>query len=315
MEGKLNNDILAIYYDNREFLELKEVENVDKQSVKQLPTVFFLKEEGFYNYENKVYRIQQEGLYRFVNNKGEKCQYYFYKENVERLVASLFWCINFSGKEEPLGHYDILNYFLQKDNIINLPIIKTVCNILKQKAVPWRQGYIVSVSNKEAIDSFLELWDFSKQSWVLFLLNDYTCLGNTSVDRTYIEAISEFYKENNKFAVIIPNVEIRYNFFSEKEVIKKMETNFANRDEKIKSFLQKKGFPVMKKSFASTRAFTSKVYEGNILDFIEEKKYYVFLDGKEDLHYEVNFLYNDKLRQEFYSKKLYVFKGKTVKTK
>lgn len=305
----MEDNVLAIYYNNKECLELKEIENVDNQLIKDLPLEFFLEEEGFYFYENKIYHIQQEGLYRFINGKGEKCQYCFYKENIEILIASLVRCVNFCGQEKSLGHYDILNFYLQKDIIINLPVIKLVVNVLKEKAIPWRQGYIVSYDNEEAIDSFLEVWDISKQSWVLYLLNDYICLGNTNIDKTYLEVILDFMQKNIALEPIIVNTEVKHDFFSEQEWVKNMENIFANQEEKIKTFLHYKAFPVMKKGFASTKAFTSDEF---VLK--ENQIYKVFLDGKEDLNYEIKFLAYGDLQEEFYGKKLYVFKGKTVKT-
>lgn len=306
----MNNDIAVFYYDGDSFSKLKEFDGkVKAEKIKELPVTFFIEDSGFYKIGEKVYDLNHEGLYRFTNEKGEKQQYYHHKKNADLLVKSLMLCFDFFqfiNKKGFVTYYPMLNIFLKNNLVKNFSLVEFTKIILTSRGVPWRQGYFVSKESEEALGTFVELWDELSQSWGLYWLDANMYLGATGVGKTYTDVIEEVWNETDKIKSLITLSNVEESIFDESEMLKELVRLFTQKKSEVNDFILKQAFPVMKRNFASTKAFAERKH------FHEDLK--IYLDSKSDMEYKIYFQEHEDIKSFFYGFQYHVFAGKIIQT-
>lgn len=307
----MNNDIMIFYYDGDNISRLEEFTGeIKTEKIKMLPEVFFIEEAGFYKIGEKIYELNKEGLYRFINEKGNKQQYCYHKENAILLIKVLILCfdfLQFTNKKGFITYYPMINSALRNNLMKEFSLVEFIKIVLTSRKVPWRQGYFVSKESEESLGTCIELWDELLQSWNLYWLDANINLGKTDINKTYIDTMEDFFQKKIEVEPLVKIDDVEDMVFDEKQILKEFENLSKQKVSQVDEFVLKQAFPVMKKNFASTKAFTEcKYFDKDI-----EK---IYLDSKTDVEYQIYFEEYDYIKEFFYGFQYHVFAGKVVQT-
>lgn len=308
----MNAEVTVLYCNGVDFYAVeKSICSIDSENIYDLPEQFFIEKTGLYKYDSGIYLIEKEGLYRFVGTDGKVRQHCYHKEDALILCTSLSLCSNLFEKEGVIEKYDYLNFILKNNNFNVVDLEKVVKAVLSQRAVPWRQGYVVSGKNdgNRVLDTFLEVWNEKTANWWIWLVEDNAFLIKTDYEKIYQEYFNDALNEKTTFKPFLKPIKLTGSEFAE-ATIDYYYDKFLNLEAKKKLFLENKTFLAMKKNFASTRVFADKKYEGNYV--LDSNK--VYLDGEDGMNYEISFKERDFLRKHFYFLCYHIFDGKIVKT-
>ena len=276
--------------------------------VKELPAVYFIEEEGCYRYDDKIWPIAQEGLYRFQAREGAGEQHCYYKKDTAALLEALMLCCDFAGERLFIEHFDLLNARLAYENEKNLPPLPFFQLILTEKRLAIRQVAIYSPVLGNCLLDWLEVWEEKEQSWVLYWLDKAVCLGKTNKDRTCFAVFEDFCRGASEMKFLA----------GAKKIVREIEAEdfAAILNDAMESSILRENFFRENLSFPVMRA------DGlNILKAVSSSKYAdcagdersILLTGKDSLTYKLRFEDDDYIKDVIYGAQIYLVKDTIVR--
>lgn len=194
-ENAQNKPIVYYLYMNtvREITPTKNLK-INGGGQKELPDQLIIP-PGTYKFQENVYRLGDEGLYRFLSPGKYNAQRIVYKSNPDALLSALAWITSHGNYDNSKTFGKIYETALQRKLVLTCSNISTFAHsLLNKHGIKSRVVESLTLEEWNTYNNghtLLEVYDESKKKWVLYDLDQNCTFEHNGTSLSLVEFIEK----------------------------------------------------------------------------------------------------------------------------
>lgn len=302
--------VSCVHSDGMSSQELQAVEKSTEIYIRQfIANEFIVGEAGHYNYDNKIWHLEKEGFYQFVSGEN-KMRKYLFKEDIFLFMTLLDSCCEYSGDYQPREHVEILGFGLSQKNEENLPKLAFTTCMLRSAGIPHRHISLYSPVVGNSLFDWVEIWDSTQNSWTLYWLDKNIYLGKTNKERTCFNVFDELINGKVDFTSFAePKKRLNDFLMTKPDVLDSINEAIFDNSKQALLLKNLQVFPIIRSDgYQMLEVYSLAKYRDKMPSDTKQ----VYLDGTQNLAYNLSFVDNEYVLNDIYAPQLYIMKGRYV---